>query len=175
MHINIILVKARHQPECKWVSMVLILCHEVKTDEWTVFLLWVVSVSNGWYLFSHHLQCRGSLNAHFHPRVWPLQDRSGDWSEFPLQLVINKLYFKMLLSWRQIRVLEMIRRKKEIKSECLHALHSNSNGSSWCQSFGFLYASLSCSHFVYRNGLARGGSEYGPLTDLPDWSYTGKI
>lgn len=28
---------------------------------------------------------------------------------------------------------------------------------------------------VYRNGLARGGSEYGPLTDLPDWLYTGDI
>ena len=26
----------------------------------------------------------------------------------------------------------------------------------------------------YSQGLARSGTEYGPLTDLPDWSYVGK-
>ena len=25
-----------------------------------------------------------------------------------------------------------------------------------------------------RQGLARSGTEYGPLTDLPDWSYVGE-
>lgn len=29
--------------------------------------------------------------------------------------------------------------------------------------------------FSYRHGLARSGSEYGPLTDLPDWSFAGLI
>ncbi len=63
------------------------------------------SQSNSWWVnstfflmvifdFTYHLQCRGSLYAHFHRRVWPLQERSGDWSEFPLRFDINKLYLK---------------------------------------------------------------------------------
>lgn len=27
--------------------------------------------------------------------------------------------------------------------------------------------------FSCRHGLARSGTEYGPLTDLPDWSFAG--
>lgn len=29
--------------------------------------------------------------------------------------------------------------------------------------------------FSHRHGLARSGTEYGPLTDLPDWSFAGMI
>ena len=31
-------------------------------------------------------------------------------------------------------------------------------------------------HYVFfRNNIGRCGNEFGPLTDLPDWSYAGKI
>ena len=29
--------------------------------------------------------------------------------------------------------------------------------------------------FACRHGLSRSGSEYGPLTDLPDWSFAGIV
>lgn len=38
-----------------------------------------------------------------------------------------------------------------------------------------IHSPLPCSLFVFRNGLARGGSEYGPITDLPDWSFAGEL
>ena len=28
-------------------------------------------------------------------------------------------------------------------------------------------------YISYRHGKSRSGTEYGPLTDLPDWSYAG--
>lgn len=34
---------------------------------------------------------------------------------------------------------------------------------------------MSSTYYFFRNGLAPNGSRYGPLTDLPDWSYAGKI
>ena len=29
--------------------------------------------------------------------------------------------------------------------------------------------------YIYSHGLSRSGTEYGPLTDLPDWSFAGKL
>ena len=38
-----------------------------------------------------------------------------------------------------------------------------------------LFISLSISLSTFSHGLSRSGTEYGPLTDLPDWSYAGKL
>lgn len=45
--------------------------------------------------------------------------------------------------------------------------------------FSFLscVAAVKCEFLTFsdRHGLARSGTEYGPLTDLPDWSFAGKM
>ena len=28
---------------------------------------------------------------------------------------------------------------------------------------------------IFSHGLSRSGTEYGPLTDIPDWSYAGRL
>lgn len=40
-------------------------------------------------------------------------------------------------------------------------------------SFSFYVAAVKLQFFTFafRHGLARSGTEYGPLTDLPDWSF----
>lgn len=44
-------------------------------------------------------------------------------------------------------------------------------------SFSFYVAAVKLQFltFAFRHGLARSGTEYGPLTDLPDWSFAGMI
>ena len=37
-----------------------------------------------------------------------------------------------------------------------------------------IYLTLACFLLLYRHGQSRTGTSYGPLTDLPDWSYVGK-